>query len=79
LVRDSGGVVTGPQVSGAFTNKTFKLLGVGSVATIYTIQATTNLVQWTNIGTATGDISGNFIFTDTNATNFRYRLYRTTN
>jgi len=80
LVRDSGGVATGPQLSSSgYTNRTFKLLGAGSVATIYTIQATTNLVQWTNIGTATGDIGGNFVFTDTNATNFRYRIYRTTN
>jgi len=79
LVRDSGGIVTGPRVSGSFTNQTFKLLGLGSGSTIYTIQATTNLLRWTNIGTATGDLGGNFLFTDTNATNFRYRFYRTTN
>jgi len=80
LVRDSGGAPTGPQLSsGGYTNKTFKLLGVGSGSTIYTIQASTNLLQRTNVGSATGDISGNFIFTDTNATNFRYRFYRTTN
>jgi hypothetical protein len=80
LVRDSGGVPTGPQLSnGGYTNKTFKLLGVGNGSTIYTIQASTNFLNWTNVGMATGDISGNFIFTDTNATNFRYRFYRTTN
>ena len=79
LVRDSG-TGAGPLLSnGGYTNKTFKLLGVGGGSTIYTIQASTNLLQWTNVGLATGDISGNFTFTDTNATNFRYRLYRTTN
>jgi hypothetical protein len=36
-------------------------------------------VQWTNLGTATGDVSGNFNFTDPNAASFRYRFYRTTN
>ncbi|HWC59170.1 MAG TPA: hypothetical protein VHC44_05695 [Verrucomicrobiae bacterium] len=79
LVRDSGTGV-GPQLSsGGYTNKTFKFLGAGSTATIYTIQASTNFLQWTNVGMATGDVSGNFLFTDTNATNFRYRFYRTTN
>jgi hypothetical protein len=79
LVRDAGTGI-GPRLSnGGYTNKTFKLLGVGSGATIYTIQASTNFLQWTNLGLATGDIGGNFIFTDTNATNFRYRFYRTTN
>jgi hypothetical protein len=80
LVRDSGGVATGPQLSsGGYTNKTFRLLGVGGGSTIYTIQASTNFSQWTNIGNATGDISGNFNFTDTNAANFIRRFYRTTN
>lgn len=80
LVRDSGGAPTGPQLSsGGYTNKTFKLSGAGSGSTIYTIQASTNFLQWTNVGTATGDVSGNFFFTDTNATNFHYRFYRTTN
>lgn len=79
LVRDSG-TGAGPNLSnGGFVNKNFKVLGAGSTATIYTIQASTNLVQWTNVGMATGDVSGNFNFTDTNALNFRYRFYRTTN
>jgi hypothetical protein len=79
LVRDSG-TGAGPNLSnGGFVNKNFKVLGAGSTATIYTIQASTNLVQWTNVGIATGDVSGSFIFTDTNAPNFRYRFYRTTN
>lgn len=77
LVRDS---LTGSQLSsGGYTNRTFLLLGSGSSSTIYTVQATTNFLQWTNLGTTTGDLGGNFIFTDTNAANFRYRFYRTTN
>jgi hypothetical protein len=80
LVRDSGSVVTGPNLSGGpYNNGTFQLLGVGGASVIYTIQATTNLIQWTNIGSATGDVSGNFTISDTNASNFRYRFYRTTN
>jgi fibronectin-binding autotransporter adhesin len=79
LVRDSLAGV-GPQLSnGGYTNKTFRVLGAGGGSTIFTIQASTNLVQWTNIGTATGDISGHFNFTDTNAVNFIRRFYRTTN
>lgn len=79
LVRDSfsGG---GPTItSGGYSNKTFLVLGSGSSSTIYTIQASTNFFQWTNIGTATGDLSGHFNFTDTNAPNFHFRFYRTTN
>ncbi len=80
LVRDSGAVITGPHLSsGAYSNGTFQLLGVGGASSIYTIQATTNLIQWTNIGFATGDVSGNFNISDTNASKFRYRFYRTTN
>jgi fibronectin-binding autotransporter adhesin len=80
LVRDSGGVATGPQLSsGGIINKNFQLLGAGSGSTIYTIQGSTNLIQWTNVGLATGDVSGNFNFVDTNASNFLHRFYRTTN
>jgi hypothetical protein len=80
LVRDSGTVSTGPQLSsGSYSNGTFRLLGAGSNAVIYTIQATTNFIQWTNLGTAIGDGSGNFNFIDSNAFQFRYRFYRTTN
>jgi hypothetical protein len=80
LVRDSGGIAVGLQLSnGGYTNKTYRLLGAGSGSTIFTIQASTDLLQWTNVGTATGDISGNFNFTDTNAVNFIRRFYRTTN
>lgn len=79
LVRASASG-SGPQLSnGGYTNKTYKLLGAGNGSTIYTIQASTNLLQWTNVGFATGDVSGSFIFTDTNAVNFLRRFYRSTN
>ena len=78
LMRDLPG---GPILSsGGYSNKTYRLSGLGNnPATIYTIQATTNFVQWTNLGTAIGDINGDFHFTDTNAASFNRRFYRTTN
>jgi hypothetical protein len=79
LVRDSlsgGGALLS---NGGYTNKTFRVLGAGSGSTIYTVQASTNFLAWTNVGFATGDLSGGFLFTDTNAVNFGYRFYRTTN
>jgi hypothetical protein len=80
LVRDSGSVIAGPLLStGSYSNGTFQLLGAGRASIVYTIQATTNLIQWTNIGSATGDVGGNFNILDTNASKFRYRFYRTTN
>lgn len=79
LVRSSAAGV-GPLLSNTgYSNIVYRLTGAGSSSTIYTIQASTNLVQWTNIGLSTGDISGHFLFTDTNAYLFRYRMYRTTN
>ncbi len=78
LVRASG--AAGATLSGTtYTNGTFLLSGAGSNTVIYSVQATTNFVQWTNIGFATGGVSGAFTFSDTNAFRFRYRYYRTTN
>jgi hypothetical protein len=80
LVRDSDNTVTGPQLSAdSYNNGTFHLFGAGSSSVIYAVQATTNFLQWTNIGTTTSDLSGNFNFLDTNASKFRQRFYRTTN
>jgi len=80
LVNESGPSPIGPILSdGGYANGTFHLLGSGNSTLAYTIQASTNLQQWTNIGSATGDVSGAFNFTDTNASKFRYRFYRTTN
>jgi hypothetical protein len=48
----------------------------GAAGRTYTIQASTNLTSWTNIGTTTMDVTGVGQFVDVNAPNFRYRLYR---
>ena len=78
LVRDTG--ADGPQLtSNNYTNGTFRLVGLGNSSTVFTIQATTNFIQWTNIGITTGNLSGILNFTDTNASKFHYRFYRTTN
>jgi hypothetical protein len=80
LVRDSGSSSTGPQITQSLvTNGTFRLFGAGSNAVIYTIQATTNFLNWTNIGTATGGVGGGFTFADTNSATIPYRFYRTVN
>jgi len=80
LVRISGTGADGPFFStSALTNGSLKLQGAGGISTVYTIQATTNFLQWTNLGLVTGDIGGNFNFSDTNAAKFRYRFYRATN
>ena len=80
LVRDTG--AAGPQLSaggGSYRNNAFQLTGTGGSSIVFTVQASTNFIQWTNIGTATSAISGNFSFIDTNAPKFHYRFYRTTN
>jgi hypothetical protein len=78
LVRDAGTV--GPQLSsGGYSNGTFRLIGGSGGPIVYTIQASTNFLQWTNVGTATGDVGGNFNFSDPNAVLFPFRFYRTTN
>lgn len=80
LVSESGAPPPAPSLSsGGYNGGNFHLLGTGTSSLIYTVQASTNLLQWTNIGTATGDLSGGLDFLDTNASKFRYRFYRTTN
>ncbi len=78
LVRD--GSPPGPLLgSGSYSNGTFRLTGGGSSGLVYAIQASTNFLQWTNVGFGTGDVSGHFNFTDSNASKFLYRFYRSTN
>ncbi|MDB6125838.1 MAG: hypothetical protein JWQ71_4831 [Pedosphaera sp.] len=75
LVRD-----TLPQLSiGTLTNGVWRFSGAVTPSSIYTIQASTNLINWTNIGFATGSAGGTFTFADSNAFRFNYRFYRTTN
>lgn len=80
LVRDNGAGATQLSLGpGGYSNGVFRLSGLGGSLNVFTIQATTNFIQWTNIGAATGDAGGTFNFIDTNASKFRYRFYRTTN
>jgi hypothetical protein len=75
LVRSSA--AAGLQLTaGKFSSGGFSLAGMGSPLVVYTIQATTNFFQWTDIGSATSDASGNFNFSDTNAAGFQHRYYR---
>jgi plastocyanin len=66
--------------TGGLTNGNWRLLsGVGTPNKPFAVLATTNFIQWTNIGSATSDVSGNFLFMDSNAVLFKSRFYRTTN
>ena len=53
---------------------TFKLSGAGGRT--YTIQASTDMATWANIGTATADATGVCQFDDVNAAKFPRRFYR---
>jgi len=80
LVAESGTAAVAPTLSSVgYSNGMFRLSGTGNSTLVYTVQASTNFLQWTNIGTATGDVGGALNFLDTNASKFRYRFYRTTN
>jgi len=52
----------------------FDFNGTNGVA--YTVQATTNLVDWVNVGPATETSPGSFQFTDPQAVSNRLRFYR---
>ena len=55
----------------------FALTVTGTVGHTYNIQATQDFKIWTLIGTVTMGASGSLNFTDTNATSFSRRFYRT--
>ena len=50
--------------------------GTGVSNLTYTIEASTNLLNWANIGTAPAGMGGLFNFTDTNAPLYIRRFYR---
>ena len=58
-------------------NGNFTLSGAGQANHSYDIQATGDFISWTTIGSTTADTIGSFSFTDTNATSFTQRFYRT--
>ncbi len=61
---------------GAGTNGYFQLEFSSTANTGFTIQASINLVNWTNIGSGATDPNGLLTFTDTNAASFPNRFYR---
>jgi hypothetical protein len=64
------------QISGA-SGGAFTLGGTGQTGHSYQIQASTDLIAWTTIGTQAVDSSGVFAFTDNDAPNYPARFYRT--
>jgi len=55
----------------------FQLTVTGATSHTYNIQATTNLLAWINIGSITLSTNGALNFTDTSASGFASRFYRT--
>jgi hypothetical protein len=53
-----------------------QLTGIGAADTAYTIQASTNLLNWQAIGTGTAGTNGIFQLNDTNMDQFSRRFYR---
>jgi hypothetical protein len=52
------------------------LMVTGSAGVTYAIQASTNLINWTQIATAIAGTNGVFTFTDSNSISFKSRFYR---
>ena len=55
----------------------FVLTVSGLIGQTYDIEASQDLMTWTNIGTVTPGASGSLDFTDTNTASFPQRFYRT--
>ena len=58
------------------TNGNFQFKLFSTTNTAFGIQASTNLVNWTNIGSGTTDTNGLLFFQNTNVTGFPRRFYR---
>src|SRR5262249_9783761 len=58
------------------TNGSITINGQGIRYLSYTIQASTNLFNWTTLISTSADISGLITFNDTAATNYPMRFYR---
>jgi hypothetical protein len=75
LVCDNGGVLLGFT---AFlgTNNALEFHGWGTNGVTYSVEATTNFVNWESLGQYTSDASGLFIFTVTNTPGIPCRFFR---
>ena len=72
----SSGTLANPQVSAfALNNGVFNLSVSVSSSQNYTVQASTNLTDWTNLFT-TNPVSLSFTWSDPVASNFNQRFYR---
>jgi hypothetical protein len=58
-------------------NGSFLLQAVGAAGENFDFQASTNLVNWQDLGTTNADSNGLVQFLDTNAPLFPYRFYQT--
>jgi hypothetical protein len=67
-------LVLSPQ--GFATNRNFQFKLSSTTNTGFGIQASTNLADWTGIGSGFTDMSGLLFFQDTNAAGFPSRFYR---
>jgi len=56
-------------------NGSFLLQAIGAAGENFDFQASTNLVNWQDLGTNTADSNGLVQFVDTNAPLFPYRFY----
>jgi hypothetical protein len=65
-----------PPLSISFNKNGATLTGAGIAGHVYEIQATTNFVSWTVIGTLPAEVDGSFLFTDSDAANYPARFYR---
>jgi len=53
-----------------------RVIGTGDAGLTYTVQATSDLVTWQVIGTATADANRVLVFEDADAGSFTARFYR---
>jgi hypothetical protein len=66
-------VLTGP---GFGTNGDFEFTLTSTANTVFAIEASTDLLNWTDIGSSQTDAGGLMLFQDTNAAGFPNRYYR---
>ena len=87
---DDGGEISGgwslaimgvsplPAITSIQLTKSMKvvLTGSGTAGDVYTFQASTNLINWQQIGTVPAGTNGVLTFTDSNSISFENRFYR---
>jgi hypothetical protein len=79
LIRDTASHPLLSLNGGGYSSGGLQFTGMAAPALTVTVQATTNFLQWTNLGSVTVDTNGEFSFTDTNAFLLRCCFYRATN